>query len=168
MNKTPDMCDIIGFMHEYQAKNNIKKQCITNAQYLYDSIKHSNWPNKVTPKAVIVVYNIPDNNETYYAVHMVVQWEKKLIEPSHEWGHIQNTEYYDNIYNVVKTMNSIGPGFNKVDAATLISTYLKFVKYAEQIEAGKFLVDRKYYDLQADYVEERIRMFQCSKKTTLN
>jgi hypothetical protein len=156
MNKTPDMCDIIGLMHQYQAKNNITKQCITNAQYIYDSIKHSNWSSNVTPKAVIVVYTIPEKNEVYFAVHMVIQWKNKLLEPSHEFGHLQKTEYFDNINNVIQKMHLISPGFNRDLAADLISKYLKFVKYAEQIEAGCFLVDREYYDLQANYVEAGI------------
>jgi hypothetical protein len=158
MNTLPDMSDIMGFMHEFQSKNNIKKQCITNAKFLYDSIQHSNWGfNKANPKAVIVVYNIPDKNEIIYAVHMVVQYKNKLLEPSYEYGHLKNTQYYDNINNVIKQMKLINPEFNREFVAGLISTYLEFVKYAEQIQAGKFLVDRKYYDLQADYIEEKIR-----------
>ena len=156
MNKTPDMCDIIRLMHEYQAKNNVTKQCITNAQYIYDSIKHSNWSSKVTPKAVIVVYTVSEKNETYFAVHMVIQYKNKLLEPSYEFGHLQKTEYFDNINNVIRKMHLISPGFNRDFATDLISKYLKFVKYAEQIEAGSFLVDREYYDLQADYVEAGI------------
>jgi len=156
MNKTPDMCDIIGFMHEYQAKNNVIKQCITNAQYLYDSIKHSNWSSNVIPKAVIVIYDIPDKNEVHYAIHMVVQWKNKILEPSYEYAHLQNTQYLDNIDNVMKSIKLNNPEFSKDFAAGIITNYLRFVKYAEQIEAGKFLVDREYYDIQADYVEAKI------------
>lgn len=156
MNSYTNICDIIRLMHEYQANHNVSKQCITNTQYLYDSIKHSNWKNKVTPKAVIVVYNIPEKNETCYAVHLAVQWKDKILEPSYEYAHIQSSYYYDNINNVIKTMKLNQPGFNRDFASSLISKYLLFVKYAEQIEAGEFLVDREYYDLQADYVEEGV------------
>jgi hypothetical protein len=157
MNKAPDMCDIIELMHEYQAKNNITNQCITNTQYLYDSILHSKWLSKVTPKAVIVVYTIPEKNEIYCVVHMAVQMGDKLLEPSYEFGRLQNTNYFSNINNAIKALNSFRPGFSKEDATTLISKFVKFVKFAEQIEAGKFLVDRKYYDLQADYVEAGLK-----------
>jgi hypothetical protein len=158
MNTSPDMSDIIGLMHEYQAKNNVTNQCITNTQYLYDSILHSNWPNKVIPKAVVVVYTIPEKNEAHCVVHMVVQWKDKLLEPSYQFGHLQKTYYFDNINNAIKALNSISPGFTREDANTLISKYLKFIKYAEQIQAGAFLVDREYYDLQADYVEGKLEV----------
>ena len=51
--------NIILSMREFQEKNSIKKQCITNAQYLYDIIK-MNSSNDVKVKAVIVVSSDKD------------------------------------------------------------------------------------------------------------
>ena len=45
--------DIILSMREYQKENNVKNQCVTNAQYLYDTIKINSNSN-VKTKAVLV------------------------------------------------------------------------------------------------------------------
>jgi hypothetical protein len=46
---------VLNLMYEYQEKHNIKKECITNAQYLYDTLRFSKVSVKVVPKYVICI-----------------------------------------------------------------------------------------------------------------
>ena len=68
---------------DFQKKNDIKGQCLTHTQYLYDSLNVSGIPVKA--KAVIAVYENKEKLQREIVVHMCLQLENgKLIDPSYE------------------------------------------------------------------------------------
>lgn len=159
---------IVQTMHEYQRKHDIKKQCITNTQYLYDSIRASFPSLNVKVKAIIGFRNNDDvvavneknkkkyiNRETHTIVHMVVLIDnKKIFDPSAEINDMKDLQYVGfDFQKLIKTLRELGMTEDMVKK--LIKDYMTFFGYENQMNNGKTLiVDRQYYNNQADYVEE--------------
>jgi hypothetical protein len=159
---------IVDAMHQYQRKHNIKKQCITNTQYLYDSIKASFPCLDVKTKAIIGFRNNDKilgvdeksqkkyvNRETYTVVHMVVLIDDKIIfDPSAEINDMEDLDYVGREFKgLIKTLRELGMCEEMIN--TLIKQYMLFLGYEKKMNNGEGLVvDRQYYNNQADYVEE--------------
>jgi len=149
------LANIVLLMREYQKKHNIKKQCVTNCQYLYDTFK-ANYPLKnVKVKAVIGI--LPNEDETIiYEGHVVVEVDEVIFEPSYEVYSIRNIEYFDNI----KQFKNVFAFRNKNDIKDIIKEFIDFTKIADTINNGELTIsDKEHYDNQADYVEEKIKPF---------
>ena len=149
------LANVILLMREYQKKHNIKKECVTNCQYLYDTFKANCPLNNVKVKAVIGI--LPNKYGTIiYAGHVVVEVDEKFIlEPSYEVYSTDNIEYFDNIrqfMNKYKIPNK--------HMKHLIKDFIDFTKIADTINnGGLHITDNEYYNNQADYVEEKIKPF---------
>ena len=147
--------NIVLLMREYQKKHNIKKQCVTNCQYLYDTLK-ANYPlNNIKVKAVLGISS-NDDRTIIYEGHVVVDVDEKFIlEPSYEVYSTDNIEYFDNIkqfMNKYKIPNK--------HMKHLIKDFIDFTKIADTINnGGLHITDNEYYNNQADYVEEKIKPF---------
>lgn len=148
--------DIVLLMKKYQKENNIKSQCVTNSQYLYDFIK-SNYPEKkVIAKPVIVICNNDIEKYSACIIHMVLydKETKTIYEPSHEIDILPNTHYFDNIHSVRKSVVNLP----KNSMSYVIPQILKFITLAERINIGDLVVtDREFYDKQADFIEKNIQ-----------
>ena len=97
--------DIVRFMREFQEQNCIIKQCITNAQYLYDFIKTNGIIN-VKVKAVIVISNNYDKISIIVGGHLVVVLDDKhIIDPSNEIFTLKDKSYFDNIKDFTNNFN---------------------------------------------------------------
>ena len=156
MNTTIWMSNIILSMREFQEKNRIKKQCITNAQYLYDCIKQ-NSNNNVKAKAVIAFSNNDETDTaTFVAGHLVVVIDDDLIvDPSYDTFCLKNISYFDNIKDFIDSFDDKDILKTKIDIKKIIYQHIKFTKYAEQINNDEFLItDKKFYHDQADYIEK--------------
>ena len=144
---------IVLLMKYYQKNNNIKGQCITNSQYLYDYIKQ-NYPNKkITAKPVIVVCNNDIENYSKCIIHMVIYDEetKKIYDPSHEIDSLPNTHYFDSIHSIRKSVRNLP----KKSMLYVIPQFLEFVTLAERINNGDLVISNKeFYDKQADFIEK--------------
>ena len=150
------LANIVLLMREYQKKHNIKKLCVTNCQYLYDTFKENCPLNNIKVKAVIGI-SLNDDRTIVYAGHVVVEVDEEfIIEPSYEVYSMHNIEYFDNIKQL---MNAFAFP-NKNDMKDAIKEFICFTKIADTINNGKYIVmNKEYYDNQADYVEEKIKPF---------
>lgn len=145
----PHFEEIVSVMHEYQKTNNITKMCLTNVQYLYDSMNSSGI--KVKPIAVIVLIPDKENEILRICNHVVLKYNNKIVEPSYEIGSLENTLYYEDYSKL--------PEYLKNDRETIKKTlknHIDFINYTKRMETGDFIItDKDYYNKQADYVEKK-------------
>ena len=135
-------------MREFQKKNSITKQCITNVQFLSDCIKRNTNEN-IFVKAVFV---LSTDCGVFKCVsgHLVIIIDNQIIDPSHDVYSRNDRKYFDNVKDMIDNCDD---GF-KPHAKDLISDFLAFMKYADQINNGELLVpDKLFYNQQADYIE---------------
>jgi hypothetical protein len=165
--------NIILSMREFQAKNNIKNQCVTNTQYLYDVIR-KNTTNNVKVKAVIVASSNNETN-TFFCVggHLVVELsgpdELITIEPSYDVFSLKDKSYFDNIKDFTNMFKDSNNNYDydkeqKIIVTDLIEQsirhFIKFKKLAEQINNGELLIcDKEFYNNQADYIETLLNKY---------
>ena len=156
MERSILIANIILSMREYQKENNIKKQCVTNSQYLYDTIK-INSNNNVKTKAVFVFSN---NNEEDTAIfvggHIVVVLDDEtIIEPSYDIFCLKNKSYFDNIKDLVNMFDDKVGLKSKIDIKKLVCDHIQFMKISEQINNGELIItEKEHYNKQADYIEK--------------
>jgi hypothetical protein len=146
----------IKHMIEYQKNNNIKGQCITNAQYLYDYINH-NFPN-INPKAkaVVCLGNDNENNITKCICHMVIMIDDIIYDPSYEIISLNDIYYFGNMKSFSSYIKKI-PLFPEDIYLKTVSNFIEFIKLADKINEGGLLVcDKDFYNNQADYVEKKM------------
>lgn len=153
-------------MIEYQAKNNITSQCLSNAQYLYDCLKGSKIGKAVRVKPVMVVSpeTVKDGKTIWNIVssHMVVilttETDSELvIECSHDVALLKERSYYDNVKDLLSNFDE---SFSRKSLSEWINikAFLTFIKYADEINRGEFVIaDRDNYLAQADYIEKKMK-----------
>jgi len=156
-----DFITIINAMREYQKMNHIKRQCLTNTQYLYDCFV-MNGHNQFKPKSVIVIADDIEHNRYIFVTHMVlINDENDIIDSSYEVYSMINKKYCDNINDAIPYLNQAPPNLKK----KVIQDYLQMIPIEKQMMNGKLCIaDRKYYDQQADYVESIVKKFEKTKK----
>ena len=150
----------IQWMIKYQKDNDIKKQCGTNVQYLYDFMVGSN-PRKshyssVKAAPVIAVYNDYEKNESHvWGGHVVLvtthkNGSEERIDPSYEVVR-RRPEYY----NTINDYKLAGGIVNR----DLITNFIDFTKIADNINNPDvyFVSERDFYNNQADYVEKELK-----------
>jgi len=150
--------NIILSMREYQKDNNIKKQCITNAQYLYDVIR-MNSNTHVKTEAVFVVGDNGEDTTIVVGGHLVVVFDHDTIfDPSYDIFRLKNKSYFSNIkglMNIVKDKDKDKEKFkSSIDIPTLVRLHIDFMKMSDQINNGELIITNKeHYNKQADYIE---------------
>ena len=150
--------NVVLSMREFQKNNGIKKQCVTNTQYLYDTIK-MNSINNVKAKAVFVLSCDNDTDTSVFVGgHLVVKLDDEtIIDPSYDIFCLKNKSYFDNIKDLMDMFNDNDKVKLKsdVDIKKLICDHIHFIKLAEQINNGQHTItEKKFYDNQADYIEK--------------
>ena len=148
-----ELANVVLSMRTFQKDNFIRNQCITNCQYLYDCIKNS-CINYVKVKSVIVIsINNDDNNKKYTIVagHLIVVLDDDCdIDPSYDVFSLKNKLYFDNIKDFMKRIRDKSIPSIKV----VIANFLKFIKYADDINNSKLLIsDKSFYNEQANYID---------------
>jgi hypothetical protein len=138
----------IKHMIDFQKNNNIKEQCITNTQYLYDNINH-NFSN-IKPKANAVICVTNNNNIIGLIVHMVIVIENIIYDPSYEIVSYGNIVYYNNI----KTLMNNLPNLPKDKISKTLANFIEFMEIADKINKGNLIYDKEFYNNQADYLEK--------------
>jgi hypothetical protein len=147
--------DIVKYMWEYQEKYNIKNQCLANAVYLCDQIHHTGVDILATVKAVIMVY-ITEDEMKVWGGHIVVQLnDGQFIDPSYETNSLRNTEYFDNIKDLLSAYPILKDDTELLK--TLIGQIMIFSKYANDINLeNKCIVSNlDYFHKQADYIDAK-------------
>ena len=74
------IAQIVLIMREYQKQNNIKDNCMTNTQYLYDMIT-KNYPNTNIKASAIIVVSIGEIDTTCVAGHLCILLDDNIILP---------------------------------------------------------------------------------------
>ena len=147
---------VLNGMYKYQKNNNITKQCITNSMYLRDTLIANGIHSKVN--AVMAVWANNDN-ELYNCVHMVVEYNDFVLDPSYEI-HIKDACYYDQIKLVMEMYKDNNLKLSEEQIKELITKHIKMIKTAERINKGECLVvDKDYYHSQADDVEKYVKKY---------
>lgn len=152
-------------MREYQKQNNVKNQCISNAQYLYDFIK-VNTTHDVKTKAVIVYsHNDQEDSTTIICGHLVIVLEDgTIIEPSYDAFNLKNRLYFDDVEDLLNFFDNRSGFESKVDVKKFMCDHVRFVKMSEQINGGKLLVSNgEHYNKQADHIEKLVKKLVCGK-----
>ena len=150
--------NIVLSMREFQKNNGIKKQCVTNTQYLYDIIKMNNI-NNVKAKAVFV-FSSDDDTDTgvFVGGHLVVILDDEtIIEPSYDIFCLKNKSYFDNIKDLMDMFNDNDKVNlkSRLDIKKIVCDHIHFIKLAEQINNGQLTItEKKFYNHQADYIEK--------------
>ncbi len=148
---------IIRSMREFQEKNGIKKQCVTNVQYLYDCIKINHSSANVKVKALMVI-STDNDAETCTCVSghlaIILVDDETLIEPSYDVFSLKNKSYFDNIKDLMDSFDDKDSLKKKFDIKKIVLDHIYFMKLAEQINNGELTIaDKKFYNDQADYIE---------------
>jgi hypothetical protein len=143
---------LMGWMFRYQKREGTVNKCLTNAQFLFDSLKES-FPHlevKVLPVMVYIPKEREDTN--YFSMgHVVVELDGEILDPSYEINKHTEKQYFPTVQEAISFLpeNSI----SKKQMKKMVSNFLSFVEYAENINNGKILVsDKEYYNTQANYV----------------
>jgi YHS domain-containing protein len=149
-------------MIEYQKINNIKEECITNIQILYDFIRATNPTLDVKIKAVIV--GAIDNNITCCVKgHLVLDiGNEKVIDPSYEVSKFKNSYYFVNIKNYIKFLKNNYTAKEQIeifDACgglnTIIQDHITFMNFANEMNNNNFVTNPEYYNNLCNYIQEK-------------
>jgi hypothetical protein len=144
-------------MRDFQEKNCIKSQCMTNAQYLYDIIKHNSSRNVKVKPVIVVSIDYETETTTCVGGHLIVELDDDtILEPSYDVFSLKNKSYFDNIKSLMDSYENELKIISELKSILKesISLFITFVKIAEQINNGELLInDKEFYDNQADYIE---------------
>ena len=162
--------DTLALMILYQKENNITGHCLTNTQYLYDSIKQSLLREKKTAnikaKAVFVCsYDENTKIFNFVAGHLVIiADDNQILEPSYDVDCLKNKRYYDNVKDLLDSFNDKNDFKIKSNIKQKLLKHLEFVKQADMINNGIIaLSDKSYYNKQADYIEQKYKIVKKYK-----
>ena len=166
---------VLKYMLEYQKNNNIINNCITNTQYFRDAVVGIEG-DAVLGMEVKVLPAICISRRSYddfviNTCHLCCVLNGAIIEPSYEianLGKVYKTGYYHTIkdfmncpFNNIKWRKRHGIGFKL--SKEQITRFIKFTKYANDMNDNIALLtsdseNKDYYNKQADYVENKIRL----------
>ena len=159
--------NIVLSMREFQKQNCITKQCVTNTQFLYDCITMSIRNSNVKVKAVLGFSN-DDVTDTCVFVggHLVLILDdnETVIDPSYDIFRLKNISYYDNIKDLIDIFKDKSELKKRFDLKKMLSEHIQFMKLAEQINNGEFIIYyEQFYNNQADYIEKLYSKYMLFK-----
>lgn len=141
------MNEFLERIYEYQKIKNIKNECVTNAQILYQYINTNNL-GSCSCNAVVAVSNINANELNICCPHFVVEFNNKIIDPSFEINVLQNHIYYKDYSKFIE--NTFGIGYTgEYSKKKYEKMFIKFQKLATKINKTK-----KLNRLNTEYFEE--------------
>ena len=144
--------NFINCMRYYQKINGITKQCLTNVQFLYGIlIDNFNYDKKRFEVKTVIVFSASTG---IVCIHLVLQFDDFIIDPSYEIFSITDREYYSSIGDLF---------YNKKISLSkeYIKLFLSFISLANRMNKGEYLVANKlFYNKQADYVEKNIYKYK--------
>jgi hypothetical protein len=142
---------ILDAMMVYQQHHNITRMCITNTQFFLDCVKQNHPELNPKARAVIVA------NEEYICIHLVVELNGMVLDSSYEIVSTQNKVYFDT-YADFKRSKWYNISWSGEKEKERLSLYLKFIEYAKRMNEGQLLiVDKAYYESQADFVTKEMK-----------
>ena len=123
------IANIILSVRKYQKKNNIKKQCVTNCQYLYDIIKMNSNSNVKTKSVIACSVNYEENTTIVISGHIIVVLDDEtIIEPSYDIFSLENVSYFENIKDFIRAFEDKNVLKTKFDIKKILNDHIKFKK----------------------------------------
>ena len=145
------MYAVISCMHKFQQERGVKDQCVTNTQFLYDTIKH-NYEVDVKARACVVLSQDIKNKELKVIIHLVLTVKDQIIDSSYDVFSLEDKHYYFNIASFSKAIKDITLPFEF--QKKYLTIFLKFLDFAKKINEGQLIItDKQHYTDQADFVE---------------
>ena len=137
--------------------NNTTGRCVDNALFLCDTLKHHGIG--ATAKAVLVCYERPNEYDAVCHIHLVVQIDEGIIDPSYEIDSIKLTAYCDQFCNAKKQIETNFVFENQPDWHKTLTDFLRFQKIATTINDGTFTCSNyEYYKEQAEFVNFMVQI----------
>lgn len=137
-------------MLAYQKKHKVVNNCMTNAQFYYDCVKHNHPELNPKVQAVIAMTN------TAASIHLIVRIGDEVVDPSYEIvssGPVKYYESYGDFKKVGRLSRVVDENGVEKDDKWWLQTFLKFLVHAEKMNGGELrIVDKAFYDSQADWV----------------
>ena len=139
---------IILNMREYQRVNNIKGKCVTNTQYLHTAMKKIGVGNSFKAEAVIVLSDDIENLTKIFAGHVVVTLDNTaMVDPSYEIFSLKDKKYFYTIKEFMDYVNLYSDeDKERFNIKKIIKHYMRFRVYADEINCGNFVSNKKYYE----------------------
>lgn len=151
MSEISKITEIANDMCLYQKLKNVKAECVTNTQILFDII-NDNYPHlDVKAKPCFVIEKNKDKKYLKTTVHILIQINNKtIIDPSYETACLKNALYMDTINDI---KDFLGDLF-KSNSKYLITNFLKLNDYCSKMNTKKFRVQNSdYYNNVFDFLE---------------
>lgn len=138
-------------MREYQKVNNIKEQCMTNTQFLYDTIK-SSFPNVDVKAKAVICCNIHDHITIKHTIHLMIIADGKYYEPSYELYALK-PRYFTSIKSLLENFKP--NDLIKDNLKEILPPFMRFIELEKKINDGGLLIcDSDFYHKQANYIQE--------------
>ena len=140
-------------MHMYQIENKATGNCMSNTQYLRDTLIANNIDTKV-----IVVYVVGEKKDIPIISenHLVVKVNGKIIDPSFDVYGIKNKHYFESFDDLCKYCKNhpIYLDIFNENKKYLLTSNIKMVKVATKINNGELCINNlEYYHAQDNYVK---------------
>ena len=145
-------------MYEYQKTHNIVKKCIVNTVYLLDTMRANG--HNANAKAVLATGNLKDN-EKYICIHMVIEYNGYIIDPSYEINSTVET-YVDKLHTILHNYKNTDIYKEGLSPKEVVTGFIDFMNIAKLINKGNTMSDsdnKKYYHSQADYIEDAFNQY---------
>ena len=145
-------------MLKYQQINNIKQQCMVNAQFLRNYFIEIRGSPVVKPTICVGIKN---GCTVTIPAHLTILIDGILIDPSYEFQSIENKVYLHSIDEFVEFCKineydvTESPGFKYQ-----MANFLRFVESAKRMNNGEQLPLTKYYNKLGKYVENIMRKWR--------
>ena len=151
---------ILATMYTFQKKYEIKNECMTNAQYLYDSLRLSGFHVRACPLLATSYTKIAGSDDYEFNVvagHVGLLLDNRIIiDGSYDIMSSPNVQYYTTIANLFETHPHLKN--DKKFAMYVVEGLCIFQKIANRINNGELIVnDKDFYHKQADYVESVLK-----------
>lgn len=153
-----NLTDVVFRMHDFQKLKDIKNQCITNSQFIYDTVKKSGFDSaKVTPSIVLHESLLNDGTiELHINTHILVLLNDTIIESSYDVASLKNKKYYftyAEMCNGIKLYKHVQLKEIKIKEM-ILEQFLAYLNISKRMNSGEILVaDKEYYHEQADFLE---------------
>lgn len=149
-----DMVDrIVLSMLEFQRRNCIQAECMTNTQYLYNQIR-TKTNHHVKVKAVVVI-SVDEEKDTFMFIggHLILIVNGQVIDPSYDVFSLETKSYFDNAKDLLDSVDDKKAFLERFPDA--IRNLLWFVQLEHRMNNGEFCIsNREFYNAQADYVDK--------------
>lgn len=143
-------------MREYQRINNIERECCMNTKLVYEMLQASNIENDFKIQPCFAIFTRED--KTIIVVHLVIDIDGSVIDPSYEVYSKEDVEYYKTINDFKRALShphNSSEQISRIFSREYITKFLQFVQYAKNIMDGCAMsrTAMDYYYAQREYAK---------------